>query len=248
MKLNKHNQGFPDDSIAITSYPRSGNTWMRLLLADIILQLHEVSTLTILPVHQDRIIPDIQAHDINNIWKCLQLENPLFKTHWSFQDILKKSVYIFRRPEDSLCSFYHFHLRYDNLKHNVSGGLDSFAISKMDDWSSNLTSFLEAYESSNVPIHFVSYERMHQNPVEVLQKVCEFLNLKPTLEMIQISVQNHEFTKHNTSEKLNQNNNKFFRKGQVLASLDEYEFSTVQKLRENLLPLYIEAKRIEQFQ
>ena len=42
----------------VSSFPRSGNTWIRYLLADVFLQRHGVATATELPVHPDRIVPD----------------------------------------------------------------------------------------------------------------------------------------------------------------------------------------------
>ncbi len=42
----------------VTSYPRSGNTWMRYLLSDVFLQIHGIDTDTKLAVHPDEIIAD----------------------------------------------------------------------------------------------------------------------------------------------------------------------------------------------
>src|SRR5208282_528963 len=42
----------------VTSFPRSGNTWMRFLLSDIFLQNHGIETATDLKVQPDGIIAD----------------------------------------------------------------------------------------------------------------------------------------------------------------------------------------------
>ena len=46
----------------VSSFPRSGNTWMRFLLADVLLQNHGMATSTELPVHPDKIVPDFYCH------------------------------------------------------------------------------------------------------------------------------------------------------------------------------------------
>lgn len=236
---------FPENSILIASYPRSGNTWMRLVLTDIILQLHDLETKTYLPVHSDEVIPDFDANPQFTRWKYLQTPHLFLKTHKNFMECLRKSVYIVRRPEDSLCSFYHFHLRYDHLKNKVAGGLDKFALDFGERWAKNVQSYIDGRHHKD--ILFVSYEMMHQEPFITFKKVSKFLDLSPTDTMIQTAIENHTFEKQTSNESLDgtQYNSKFFRQGKILASLDEFQMETIQEIRQRWLPYYVQAKQFE---
>lgn len=243
--VNMNASPFPENSILIASYPRSGNTWMRLVLSDIILQLHDLDTKTYLPVHSDKVIPDFDANPQYTRWKYLQTPHVFLKTHKNFTECFRKSVYIVRRPEDSLCSFYHFHLRYDHLKGKVSDGLDKFAVNFGDKWANNVQSFIDGRQYKD--ILFISYEMMHQSPFDTFKKVSKFIGLSPTDEMIKIAVENHTFEKQTSNESLEgtQYNSKFFRQGKILASLDEFQMETIQEIREKWLPYYVQAKQLE---
>ena len=72
MKIVKANQ-FQKSDIAIASYPRSGNTWLRVLVSDIILQFHNFKTGTGLPIHEDRVIPDIYDQRLHEIDPRIEL-------------------------------------------------------------------------------------------------------------------------------------------------------------------------------
>jgi hypothetical protein len=75
--------------VFISSFPRSGNTWMRGLLRDILFQEHGVATTTDLPVALDDLIPEIPGSSIIARltrcpdWAC---EAPVafVKTHFLF--------------------------------------------------------------------------------------------------------------------------------------------------------------------
>ena len=55
----------------ISSFPRSGNTWVRFLLSDIFLQRAGRATATVLPVHPDRLIPDIYCNLVSEVERGL---------------------------------------------------------------------------------------------------------------------------------------------------------------------------------
>lgn len=93
---------FNNNDIFLASFPRSGNTWMRLLLSDLILQTQGFSTGT-----GGNIIPDVYRVDIeewNRDSRINQLPFRIIKTHELLQEEYSKIIYSFRKPADSLCS------------------------------------------------------------------------------------------------------------------------------------------------
>ena len=111
----------------VTSYYRSGNTWMRYLLSDVLLQKHGVRTTTKLAVHPDDIICDFGNGLVAARDTSVQTPGLLLKIHDSYLELRRRFskgdpevaasfkkcryLYLFRAPEDALLSFYQMHLR-----------------------------------------------------------------------------------------------------------------------------------------
>ncbi len=114
----------------VTSFPRSGNTWMRYLLSDVFLQIHGIDTDTKLPIHPDEIIADFYRSRVALRNKAVRTPGVLLKSHDSFKELQERfwgkdcrntssfqrcrHLYLYRSPEDALVSLYHYVLR-ENL-------------------------------------------------------------------------------------------------------------------------------------
>ena len=76
----------------ISSFPRSGNTWMRFLLSDVLLQKHNVKTTTNLPVDPNDLIPYLNGNSIvRRLPRCpdwaAKPSMAFVKTHVLFQQL-----------------------------------------------------------------------------------------------------------------------------------------------------------------
>lgn len=125
----------------LASYPRSGNTWMRFMLSDILLQMNRVETSTQLPVHPDDLIPEFRCNSIvNRLSRCpaWAVEPPVafIKTHLMYERLQAtfaqdpraleprrnfRAVYLYRSAEDALVSFYHWRARQPGRKCKTPG-------------------------------------------------------------------------------------------------------------------------------
>ena len=99
-----------ETDIFLASYPHSGNTWMRLLLSDALLQLQGFQTTT-----GSNIIPDIYKISIDEWNKQINtdLKFRIIKTHEPLffeetLDMKNQAFYLFRKPADCLCSYYYY--------------------------------------------------------------------------------------------------------------------------------------------
>src|SRR5437899_924402 len=82
----------PDD-VFLVSYGRSGNTWTRFLIGNLI---HPDEPVTFANI--ERVIPDIYC---NSQKKIMNLPRPrLIKSHECFEPRYKKVIYIVRDPRD----------------------------------------------------------------------------------------------------------------------------------------------------
>jgi hypothetical protein len=106
---------FPDDAF-IVSYPRSGNTWTRFLVANLI---HPDEPITFSNI--ERVIPDTSALSSRTLKRVPRPR--ILKSHEYFDYRYQKVVYLVRDPRDVVLSLYHFRRKYRTID-------DSYPIEK----------------------------------------------------------------------------------------------------------------------
>jgi hypothetical protein len=163
---------FPDD-VFLVSYPRSGNTWTRFLISNLLYPEQPVSFANI-----ESVIPEIY---FNPDRVLRRLPRPrLLKSHESFQPLYKRVIYIIRDPRDVAVSFYHHHVKAENLPdgYSMDEYVPRFVAGEFDSafgsWGENVQSWL-AIRSGNPDFLLLQYEQMLQHPEEALKNVAEFL-------------------------------------------------------------------------
>ena len=195
-------------AVFVTSFPRSGNTWMRYLLSDVFLQRAGIATTTALPIKPDRVIPDIYGDSLAAGER--ELTHDLYvKTHESFDRLKKKiptvgmegcrHVYIVRHPEDALVSFYHYHEREERLRVKVRKGKDAFCRERLREWQVITRSYVRAAEGGT-QVYFVSYENLLARTERVLGGVLDWLGVEHEADMVRQAAANMKFDKMKTEE------------------------------------------------
>src|SRR6201987_839110 len=103
---------YPDD-VFLVSYPRSGNTWTRFLLGNLIHQDEPVTFSNI-----ESRIPEIY---FNPDRALRALPRPrMLKSHECFQPQYPHVIYIVRDPRDVAISFYHHNVKAGNIPDDYS--------------------------------------------------------------------------------------------------------------------------------
>jgi hypothetical protein len=176
--LGRQNPGrsltvFPDD-IFIVSYPKSGNTWTRFLLGNLIHHPKLVDFENI-----ETMVPDIYYH---NDEELQQLNRPrLLKSHEYFDPRYKKSIYIVRDPRDVAVSYYHHHVKFNLIAsdHPIDAFVNGFIEGNLDaygSWGEHVGSWLGAHKPADMFL-FLRYEDLLSDTLAELRKITAFLKL-----------------------------------------------------------------------
>ncbi len=163
---------YPDD-VFLVSYPRSGNTWTRFLLGNLISQKDPVTFSNI-----ESRIPEIY---FNADRELRALPRPrMLKSHECFQPQYPHVIYIVRDPRDVAISFYHHNVKARNIPDDypmtsfvprfIAGEFDR----KFGSWRDNVMSWISVRgESANFML--LRYEEMKRDTAGALLQVVEFL-------------------------------------------------------------------------
>lgn len=240
----------------VSSFARSGNTWVRYLLSDVFLQNHGVETATELAVHPDEIIPDFYCEMIGRRNTAVPTPGLLVKTHDLFGHLRQqfgdavgqapggncRHLYIFRTPEDALVSFYHLQKREKYVKTGAGLDIDGFCLKNYTQWIAHVSSYLEARERSTA-IFFASYDQLLENPDAVLIEMLSWLGVRHTQGTVARAVQNMKFGNLRALEARDSADKPpVFRKGRVGSGSQELKPETVAEIRRHTEPLVALAR------
>jgi hypothetical protein len=183
---------FPDD-VFLVSYPRSGNTWTRFLIGNL---LHPDQAVSFANV--EAVIPEIYFNSDRSLRSHARPR--LLKSHECFQPLYKRVIYITRDPRDVAVSFYHHHVKAGNLPdgYSMDEYVPRFVVGEFDpafgSWGENVQSWL-AIRGDNRDFLLLQYEQMLQDPEQALRKVGDFLaarsfeNLNTSSQIIRRAVE-----------------------------------------------------------
>lgn len=175
---------YPDD-LFITSYPRSGNTWTRFLIGNLIYQDKPVTFANV-----ETRIPSIYMFPDRKLRRLPRI----FKSHDCFDPRYRNVIYIVRDPRDVTVSAYHYSIKVRILPDscaiqdfvplfmggNFGSGL--LADPRWGCWYDNVASWLAMRHNRRFLL--LRYEDMLQDPRRELVKVAEFLKMDPTPERL----------------------------------------------------------------
>ncbi len=185
----------------IASYPKSGNTWMRFLLANYLAGPIESSA------RVEELIPDLMKQ--RDLLALLNSRPTLYsKTHWSWSpahplaNATEKAIVIVRHPKDVLLSNLNYR-RLDRVMDKMftdeqyatefinQGGDPAYIVAGLGNLESNVASWLDA--SFTQPRLFVRYEDMKADVRKVLEEVVSFLGLPAEPEKLKMAATRSSF-------------------------------------------------------
>jgi estrone sulfotransferase len=221
-----------DDDLFVVSYPRSGNTWMRFLFANL-LAPHETITFR----NIENYVPDIhKSASAVMEWQGRRY----IKSHHPHYDSYPRFIYLYRDGRDALVSYYH----YVTAKKVFAGSFDDFVFSplasKFGSWREHVTSAVDFAASHPDRVLLLQYERMLSQSRESATQAAVFAGLDIDKTNLDSAVAKSSFNqlrsieKEFGGEKIDNREVTFFRRGEVGQWRNYFKGASYEKyLRDN---------------
>jgi Sulfotransferase domain len=222
--LNALNFGGKQNQFYLTSYPKSGNTWIRILFSNLLSGSTQGTFLADLKTY----IPDSHFKDHleyvrNPDSEFHALPFQFIKTHDPFSKHYrnKNVIYICRDGRDVLNSYYH----YLNARRETPLKIDELISGKsgagFGTWSDHIINW---YKNQTSRFFILKYENLKNDTFSEISKLLSAINWDIDEEVLKNAIKNASFKKLQNlekekgvvyKEKLKKKESLFFRKGEV---------------------------------
>ena len=191
---------YPDDTFVV-SYPRSGNTWTRFLIANLVYPEKNVGFTNI-----EKLIPDTSSQS-NRALKSTPRPR-IIKTHEYFDHRYRKVIYIVRDPRDVALSYYDFQRKYMQIDdaYPLEQYVEDFVQGRLisidwGTWAENVSSWIYTRGKSKNFL-LLRYEDMIADTESELSKVAVFLGVNATPQTLSQTVQRSSAERLRSLEKI----------------------------------------------
>ena len=166
------------NDIFIVSYPKSGNTWLRFLLANMVCD--ESITFDNINNH----IPDIYQVTFGDLNK---IKHPaIFKSHEPFNPSYMNVIYLVRNPVDVAFSLYNWGFNRQGLSIPISDFVDKFLYGTVQSgygtWGEHVGSWMSTANPRR-RLLLIQYEAMLNEPCLYLRKISNYFDLQPEKDL-----------------------------------------------------------------
>jgi hypothetical protein len=189
---------FPDD-VFILSFPKSGNTWTRFLIANLVYPETPADFSNI-----NRLTPDPEALSKREMAKMPRPR--IIKSHQYFDPRYKRVIYVVRDPRDVALSQFYFHRKRGLIDDQYAP--EKFVTrfvagetSPYGSWGENVAGWL-ATRQNRLGFLLLRYEDMLADANLELEKVAAFLQIPPDKARIANAVQRSSADEMRNLEKL----------------------------------------------
>jgi hypothetical protein len=204
-------RGLNAADIFLGSYPRSGNTWLRFLLLEILTGKSAEFRRT------NDLLPDVGAH--KGVSPLLPNSGRLLKTHESYRPEYKKAIYLVRDARDVVSSEYQFQTSRGWFDGSLDEYVQLFArgqVSGYGSWQSHVSSWVDSPLASNGNLLLLRFEDMSRDTAAALSKIGVFLGVEIKAGDIERAIESNSL--ENMREKEKKNPQRVSQKGRFVGS------------------------------
>jgi hypothetical protein len=206
--------GFRPSDVFLGSYPRSGTTWSRFVLLEI-LTGHEGGF--------DEV--NGMLHGVGNqatAPSVLPGNGRLLATHEQYQKQYHKAVYLVRDVRDVILSEFAYTTALEFFDGDLDAFISEFLRSKVNPfgpWQKHVASWMDSPIAGTPNLLKVHYEELRKNPVEGFGRIAEFLGVETDPARIQRALEHNSLAKMKEKERVAPQRasvkGQFVRKGEV---------------------------------
>jgi len=191
----RHRALKPRDAF-IASYPRSGSTWLRFLLCEVLIGgssgFQKVNEL----------IPDVGKH--HKTEPLLPQQGRLIKTHEAFRSEYHKAVYLVRDARDVVLSEYAYQTALGLVDCEFDEYLQRFLRGKVNGygpWQMHVDSWIDASRDESRKIRVIKFEDLRRDTARTLGQILEFYDVSSDLNGIQRAIESNSVQHMREKEK-----------------------------------------------
>jgi hypothetical protein len=182
----QRHRGLAPADVFLASYPRSGNTWAKFMLAEL-LTGSEADFVSI-----EGVVPMVGRH--RQAPRLLPDGGRLIKTHEPYQREYRRALYLVRDVRDVALSLQRFRAMQGFAVESREEFLTSFIrgeVTGYGSWQAHVKSWLAAADSSS-NILVVQYERLIDDTVTQLRVIVQFLGISVDEARLRATVENNQ--------------------------------------------------------
>jgi hypothetical protein len=175
------------DDIFLVSYPKSGNTWTRFLIANLAYPEQNPDFSNI-----NSLLPDPEAMSARDLKYAVRPR--IIKSHQYFDPRYQKVIYIVRDPRDVVLSEYYFDIKRGAIADDfpLQQFVSRFVCGELNHpygtWGENAASWF--YTRCGDPrFLLVKYEALHSQPMDEMGRIANFIDIPARPEKLAFAVE-----------------------------------------------------------
>jgi hypothetical protein len=163
---NKQKIFYDKNDIFLVSYPKSGNTWISFIIANLLKQKED----EIIDFHSViQYVPELGKHD--DILNSMSSRR-VIKSHKLYSKNFHNVIYIVRDPRDVYVSYFHY------LRKSLPADMDfSTFLRKRDIYPSRWNNHVESWLDRPNLVLLIKYEDMLVDPFKETCKIAQILGI-----------------------------------------------------------------------
>ena len=192
----RHRDFQPGD-VFTASYPRSGSTWLRFILVELLAGQSSGFK------NVNHLSPDVGEH--SGAQALLPEGGRLIKTHELYRKSYKRAIYLARDPRNVFLSEFVYEKNLGVIKDDFDAFLDDFlrrGVNPFGLWIDHVNSWLDAADAKQCELLVVKFEDMRSDTVRSLSQMMDFLRFPVDEATIRKAVENNSLEQMKAKEKV----------------------------------------------
>lgn len=187
------------EDVVVASYPKSGNTWLKFLLADVLTDEDSdfERSESAIPLIGSRTVGSATLPSGGHLWKSHEPYSPLFRRRCT------RSIYLVRDARDVAISEYHFLVRKGRFTGELGSFLDVFIAGRADaygSWDAHVASWTAGWRGRDDDRITVRYEDMLDDCASAVARILRFLEVDVAPDRVALAVERNSFRNMRTKE------------------------------------------------